>query len=76
MADVSINILNSINLNNITTSNWLHKMNLEVKCKQSEVIKYNKVSKIYYIGNIYKIHIYLFNSHINFKLILKCCMVF
>lgn len=71
MADVSINILNSINLNNITTFNWLHKMNLEMKCKQLEVIKYNKVSKMYYIRNIY-----LFNSLINFKQLLKCCTVF
>jgi len=65
MADVSINILNRINLNNITTSNWLHKMNLEVKCKQSTIIKYNKVSIIYFIRNIYKIHIYLLTLHIN-----------
>ncbi|XP_025202207.1 transcription-associated protein 1-like [Melanaphis sacchari] len=42
MADVSINILNGIDLNNITTSNWLHKMNLEVKCKQSKVLKCHK----------------------------------
>lgn len=42
MTDVSINVLNSINLSNITISNWLHKMNLEVKCKQSKVLKYNK----------------------------------
>jgi len=47
MTDVSIDILNSINPSNITISNWLHKMNLEVKCKQSKVIKYNKVSIIY-----------------------------
>jgi len=48
MADVSINILNSINPSNITISNWLRKMNLEVKCKQSKVIKYNKVSIFYF----------------------------
>ncbi|XP_029341770.1 transformation/transcription domain-associated protein isoform X2 [Acyrthosiphon pisum] len=42
MTDVSINILNNINLSNITISNWLHKMNLEVKCKQSKVLKFNK----------------------------------
>jgi len=53
MADVSINILNSINLNNVTTSTWLHKINLEIKCKQSKVIKCNKVSIICILYKIY-----------------------